>query len=145
MMLAQRLAQGRAGADALEHVAGDAAKPWAGRESFLDGERAIEGEARLEQGRELLGEGHEIATANAALTEAHAGETRQGEALALGRDLYGKIRVALEPLDDAACVARLHDAVDGLAALVGCLIGEVRHATAFQMERRELILPPLRI
>src|SRR5512132_1134871 len=109
MMLAQRLTQGRAGADALEHVGGDAAKPRAGRQPFLDGERAIEGKARLEQSRELLGEGHEIPAANAALTEAHTGETREGEALALGRDLYGKIRVTLEPLDDAARVARLHD------------------------------------
>src|SRR5262245_36084422 len=130
-MFGEGLAQGRPTTDALAHVLGDGTEAGVRGEAFLDAERAIEGEAGLEEGGKLLGEGDEVTSADTARAERRAREARHAETLALEGDLDGKVRVALELLDDAARVGRLHHAVHRLAPPVSCLVREERHATAF--------------
>jgi len=130
-MLGESLAEGRSSADALSHVLGDGTEAAVRGEAFLDAEGAIEGEAGLEEGGKLLGERDEVTSGDTARAEGRAREARHAKALALGSDLDGKVRIALELFDDAARVGRLHDAVHRLAPPVSCLVREERHATAF--------------
>ena len=130
MVLGERLAQRRAGAHATQDMARDGAQPWVGRQLFLDGERAVEGEARFEERGELLGEGDELAAPDATRLQGGPGEAGQARPLLLGPDLDGEIRVVLEPLDDAAGVGGLHHAIDGLPPLIRRLVREDRHAGA---------------
>ena len=99
MVLGERLAQRGACAHAAQDMGRDGAEPWVGRQLFLDGERAVEGEARFEERGQLLGEGDELAAPDAALPQGGPGESGQPRLFSLGPDLDGEIRVVLEPLD----------------------------------------------
>src|SRR5207253_7285905 len=74
VMLGERLAQRRACAHAAQHMGRDGTEPWVGRQLFLDGERAVEGEARLEERGQLLGEGDELTAPDATLSQGGPGE-----------------------------------------------------------------------
>ncbi len=65
-MLAERVGQRGATLHAAQHVGHDGAQPGRGRQLGLDGQRAVEGQARLDQGGELLGERHEVASGDPA-------------------------------------------------------------------------------
>src|SRR5262249_12046041 len=75
-----------------------------------------------------LGEGAGAPPAPPARPQPRAREPRHAEPLARGSDLDGEVGVALELLDDAARVGRLHHAVHGLAPPVSSLVREERHA-----------------
>ena len=122
-MLAERLAQGRAAPNAHLQVGDDRLDALVGRQLLEDRQRAVEGQARLEERGELLRERQEILAADA--RGAAEGEPRR--ALGVGRDLDREVGVALEPLDDGAGVGRLHHAVDRLAAPVGGPVDENGH------------------
>src|SRR5262249_36758135 len=124
-------------AAALEPAADDGRGGWARREPFLDAEGPIGRQPRLDKGGQLLGEGDEIASANAGSAEVRAGQAAETFTLSLRGDLDGKVRVALQLLDDAPCVGGLHHTVDGLPPPVSGLVREEGHGTAFQGERRQ--------
>ena len=96
------------------------------RQLLHDGERAVERQAGLDERRELLGEREEVALAEASGRAEHG----PARALGVGRDTDRVVGVLLEPLHDGARVGRLHHAVDGLPAPVGCPVEEDRHRPA---------------
>jgi len=65
MMLGERLAQGRAAPNAQQQVGDDRLDALVGRQLLEDRQRAVEGQARLEERGELLRERQEILAADA--------------------------------------------------------------------------------
>ena len=130
VVLGERVGQRAAAAHAAQHVAHDRAQARGRGQLGLDGERAIEGQARLEQGGELLGERDQIAAGDAAAAQAPASaRPRSAAPLVLRGDLDREVGVALQALDHRPRVGRLHDPVDGLPPLVGRPVREDGHAT----------------
>ena len=121
--MAERLAEGRAAANAHQQVGDDRLDALGGRQLLEDRQRAVERQTRLEERGELLRERQEVALADA--RGAAEGEPRP--ALGVGRDPDREVGVALEPLDDGAGVGRLHHTVDRLAAPVGGPVDEDGH------------------
>src|SRR3990172_3212484 len=104
VMLGQGIAERRPAPDALEEVAHDDPDARGRSELLEDGQRPVEGEPGLEEGGQLVGEGDEVAVADAAGPEA-APEPR---ALRLGRHLDRIVLLPVEPLDHRPGVRRLH-------------------------------------
>ena len=129
LMLGHGLGERAAAADALQEIArrSRAGARWGRRSSRID-QRAVEGQPGLDEGRELLKQRQDLDAGDAAPSHRGQRQPEGGPPLVLGLDLDGKVSVALEPLDDAARVGRLHDAVDGLPLPVRGPVRESRHA-----------------
>ena len=77
-MLGERIAQRGPAAHRREQGAGHRAQPRRGRQLAEYRERAVQGQARLDEGGELLGESDEVAPAHAARCERVEAESEPG-------------------------------------------------------------------
>ena len=127
VVFAQRVGQRGAGPDALGHVLDDLAEPGADRQVGQDGQRAVERDAGVDQGGELLREGEQVAGGDArAAADAEGQRAEPGPPVGL-LDPDREILVTVQALDDGLRVVRLHDAVDSPSGAVGGLVAEDGH------------------
>ena len=130
-MLAERVGHRRAALHAAQHVGHDGTQPGRGRQLRLDGQGAVERQAGLDQGGELLGERHQIASGDAAPPGLGPGQAQQPPALILRVDRDREVGVALQALHHRARVRRLHDPVDRLPPAIGRPVREDGHVSSW--------------
>jgi len=141
VVLREGLGQGGAAPDVGQDAARDGPEALGRRQLGLDGQRSIEGDPGLEQRRQPLGEGDEVAPGHP--SGAQSGQRRAQRAAPgapargdPGRDLDGIVGIAPELLDGRAHVGRFHDAVDGAPPPVRGPIDERRHYVSSWVTRR---------
>ena len=131
VVLAERIGERGAALYAAEHVGHDGAQARRGRKLRLDGERAVERQAGLDQSGELLGERDQVAAGHTAPPALGPGEAQPPATVILRVDRDREVGVALQALHDRARVRRLHDPVDRLPPAVGCPIREDGHVSSW--------------